>query len=320
MSIRTSSIALSIIIPVYNAEKTIYKLVEELIKALNPHYKLEIILVNDNSKDRSEEVCIFLFEKYRKIVKFYSLSKNFGEHSAVMAGLNKATGDYVVIMDDDFQNPISEVVKLAKTIFENDYDVVYSYYGKKMDSLYKNFGSWFNDKVANIMLKKPKDLYLSSFKVLNRFLVNEIIKYQAPFPYIDGLILQITDKIGKIKVEHHKRQEGRSRYTLRKLISLWLNMFTNFSILPLRSAVILGFIFSLLGLALGVYYVIEKILDPNLPIGYATIVFSISIFAGVQLIALGMLGEYIGRIFLSLNKKPQYTIKKIYEYHDAENS
>jgi len=170
------------------------------------------------------------------------------------------------------------------------------------------------------MLKKPKDLYLSSFKVLNKFLVKEIIKYQAPFPYIDGLILQITDKIGKVKVEHHERQGGRSRYTLRKLISLWLNMFTNFSILPLRSAVILGFVFALFGLVSGAYYVIEKILNPKMPLGYATIVVSISIFAGVQLIALGVLGEYIGRIFISINKKPQYTIKKCYEQHTAKDA
>jgi undecaprenyl-phosphate 4-deoxy-4-formamido-L-arabinose transferase len=315
MSRKTFSIALTIVIPVYNAEKTIYKLVEELIKVLNPLYKLEIVLVNDNSKDRSEEVCISLHAKYKEIVKFYSLSKNFGEHSAVMAGLNNANGDYVVIMDDDFQNPVIEVIKLVNTISENDYDVVYSFYEKKKDSLFKNMGSWFNDKVANVMLKKPKDLYLSSFKVLNKFLVNELIKYQAPFPYIDGTILQITDKIGKVQVEHHHRQEGRSGYTLKKLISLWLNMFTNFSILPLRISVILGFIFALWGLIFGIYSIIEKILnlDPNMPRGLAPILVSISIFAGIQLIALGMLGEYIGRIFLSLNKRPQYTIRKKYE-------
>jgi undecaprenyl-phosphate 4-deoxy-4-formamido-L-arabinose transferase len=315
MSLKTPSIALTIVIPVYNAEKTIYTLIEELIKTLSLHYTLEVVIVNDNSKDHSEEVCISLHNNHKGVVKFYSLSKNVGEHNAVMAGLNKATGDYVVIMDDDFQNPISEVDKLVNTILENDYDVVYSFYEKKKDSLFRNLGSQFNNKFANLMLKKPKDLYLSSFKVLNRFLVNEIVKYQSPFPYIDGLILQLTDKIGKVKVEHHERQEGRSGYTLMKLISLWLNMFTNFSILPLRISVILGFIFALGGLVFGAYSIIERILnlDPNMPRGLAPVIVSISIFAGVQLIALGMLGEYIGRMFLSLNKKPQYTIKKIYE-------
>jgi undecaprenyl-phosphate 4-deoxy-4-formamido-L-arabinose transferase len=181
-------------------------------------------------------------------------------------------------------------------------------------------GSWLNDKMANIMLKKPKNLYLSSFKVLNKFLVREIIKYKSPFPYVDGLILQITNNIGKVRVEHHNRQEGRSGYSMKKLILLWLNMFTNFSILPLRVSIILGFIFSFFGIALGIYSVIEKFfLDPNLPMGFASLMVSISIFSGIQLIMLGMVGEYIGRVFLSLNKKPQYTIRKIFEYNDNKN-
>ncbi len=319
MNKNASSTALSILIPVYNSEKTIDRLVEELIRDLGSLFKLEIILVNDNSVDHSEEVCIALFEKHRETVKFYSLSKNVGEHSAVMAGLNRVTGDFAVIMDDDFQNPISSVVKLVNTALENNYDVVYSYYEKKRHNLFRNMGSWLNDKAANLMLKKPKGLYLSSFKVLNNFLVNEIIKYQAPFPYIDGLILQITDKIGTVKVEHHERKEGRSGYTLRKLISLWLNMFTNFSILPLRVSIILGLLFASYGFVLGVYTAIEKYLNPDIPMGFASILVAISMFGGIQLIMLGMVGEYIGRVFLSLNKKPQYTIRRAYEYRDSDS-
>ncbi len=308
-----SLVALSVLIPVYNSEKTIDRLVEGLVNNLGSLFSLEIILVNDNSADRSEDVCISLFERYRENVKFYSLSKNVGEHNAVMAGLNRVTGDYVVIMDDDFQNPISEVVKLLIAAMDGKYDVVYSCYEKKQHSFFRNFGSWFNDKVANYMLKKPEDLYLSSFKVINRFLVNEIIKYEAPFPYIDGIILQITDKIGQVTVEHSAREEGRSGYTLKKLISLWLNMFTNFSILPLRASIVLGLIFAFIGLAIGAGSIIEKILNPGLPAGFPSLLVSISVLGGIQLIMLGMVGEYIGRIFLSLNKKPQYTIRKTYD-------
>ena len=313
MNINNSLTALSIVIPVYNSDKTIARLVDELIEHLSLIYCLEIILVNDGSSDRSEEICISLHEKYKNIVKFYSLSKNVGEHSAVMAGLNKAISDYVVIMDDDFQNPVSEISKLVNAIIKNNFDVVYSYYKEKRHSSLRNAGSWFNDKVANIMLEKPKNLYLSSFKILNRFLVNEIIKYKAPFPYIDGLILQSTDKIGRVEVEHHERQQSESGYTMKKLTLLWLNMFTNFSVLPLRFSMVLGFIFSFLGLAMGIYTVIEKILVPDLPVGFASLFFAISVFAGVQLISLGIIGEYVGRVFLTLNKKPQYTIKKIFE-------
>jgi undecaprenyl-phosphate 4-deoxy-4-formamido-L-arabinose transferase len=316
MGNRFSSIILSVLIPVYNSEKTISGLVDGLVRDLGQHFKLEILLVNDNSADRSEEVCVSLYEKYKGTLKFYSLSKNVGEHSAVMAGLNKATGDYTVIMDDDFQNPVSEVIKLVSTALDNDYDVVYSYYEIKRHNIFRNAGSWFNDKAANLMLGKPKNLYLSSFKVINKFLVNEIIKYKSPFPYIDGLILQATDKVGKINVEHSSRQEGRSGYTLKKLISLWLNMFTNFSILPLRVTIIIGIIFAFFGIVFGVYTFIERLMDPNYPIGFAGLLVSTSFFSGIQLIMLGMVGEYIGRIFLSLNKRPQYTIRKQYEYHE----
>jgi undecaprenyl-phosphate 4-deoxy-4-formamido-L-arabinose transferase len=316
MSNTTSLTPLSVLIPVYNSENTINRLVEELISELGMLFRLEIVLVNDNSRDNSEKVCISLFERNREIVKFYSLSKNVGEHSAVMAGLNKVTGDYTVIMDDDFQNPVSEVLKIVKTATDNNYDVVYSYYEEKKHNFFRNTGSWLNDKIANLMLGKPKDLYLSSFKVINKFLVNEIIKYQAPFPYIDGIIMQITNRIGKVKVDHQERKEGRSGYTLKKLISLWMNMFTNFSILPLRISIFLGILFASIGLLLGIYTTIEKFITPNVPVGFASLFVSISIFGGIQLIMLGMVGEYIGRIFLSLNKKPQYTIRSKYEYHD----
>ena len=236
-----------------------------------------------------------------------------GEHNAVMAGLNQVTGNYIVIMDDDFQNPINEVKNLIEEIIKKGCDVVYTYYEKKHHSKYRNIGSNFNNYIATIMLKKPKNLYLSSFKIMNRFLVDEVIKYELPFPYIDGLILRTTSNIGKLKVVHNKRVKGESGYTLRKLISLWLNMFTNFSIVPLRTVIFVGAVFGIIGLFLGVYTIFEKFMYPDLPIGFATITFSIFVFAGIQLIALGMIGEYIGRIFLSQNKKPQYTIKSRFE-------
>jgi undecaprenyl-phosphate 4-deoxy-4-formamido-L-arabinose transferase len=304
---------ISIIIPVYNSEHTIGRVVNELVNALTRQYELEIILVNDDSSDASERVCIELHEQYAPVVKFYSLARNVGEHNAVMAGLNQMTGEYVVIMDDDFQNPVSEVVKLFDYISQNDYDVVYTYYEKKQHSFFRNLGSRFNDRVANLMLHKPKELYLSSFKALNQFITKEIIRYDLPFPYIDGLILRTTSKIGRLKVLHEKRAEGRSNYTLRKLIRLWMNMFINFSILPLRLSVIMGFIFAAFGFGLGVYVVIDKLLNPGLPMGYATTVVLIALFAGIQLIAIGAVGEYLGRVFLSQNKQPQYCIRKKYE-------
>jgi glycosyltransferase involved in cell wall biosynthesis len=274
---------------------------------------LEIVLVNDNSPDHSEAVCISLFKENPGIVRLYSLARNVGEHNAVMAGLNQVSGDYIAVMDDDFQDPISEVVKLLDYATRNDCDVTYAYYKKKQHSLFRNLGSWFNGKVANFMLDKPKNLYLSSFKVMNRFIVKEIIKYELPYPYIDGLILRTTDKIASISADHHERRAGRSGYTLRKLIRLWLNMFTNFSILPLRISFVIGVLTSTLGLVFAALTFIEKFSNPNMPVGYASVIIAVLIFAGIQLVSLGVIGEYVGRIFLSQSRKPQYTIRKRFE-------
>lgn len=312
MDSKKSQTMVSIVIPVYNAEETITPLVETLVSELRKRLLLEIVLVNDCSIDTSEIVCIALFEKYPSIVRFFSLAKNVGEHNTVMAGLNNISGDYAIIMDDDFQNPISEVKRLIEFTIESNYDVVYTYYDKKKHSPFRNFGSAFNDRVANIMLGKPKDLYLSSFKSIRKSLVDEVIKYDLPFPYIDGLILRSTESIGRLKVKHDSRKIGKSGYTLSKLVSLWLNMFINFSIFPLRAATVLGFIFAVVGFILGASAIIERVLTPDLPQGYTFLFVFIAIISGVQLISIGILGEYIGRFFLSQSKKPQFVIKNSY--------
>ena len=311
-------VRLSIVIPVYRGESSIGPLVDLLVKELGNEYRLEIVLVNDCSPDRSEEVCVGLFRTYPETVRFYSLAKNVGEHNAVMAGLNKCAGDWVVIMDDDFQNPVSEVKKLVTYATTSPYDVVYTRYARKKHSFFRNLGSRFNDMVATVMLQKPRDLYLSSFKAVNRFLVREIIAYRLPFSYIDGLVLRTTSKIGTVEVEHNERTQGRSGYTLKKLVSLWLNMFTNFSILPLRVATGIGFAFAGLGFLLGIEMIVEKIVNPSMPVGYAFLLFIVTVFAGTQLVAIGMVGEYIGRIFLQQNGKPQFTIRKAFESTESE--
>lgn len=301
---------ISIIIPVFNSENSIENLVEELIYHISENHPIEIILINDCSADDSEKKCIDLYEKYPSLIITLSLAKNVGEHNAVMAGLNYMSGDYALIMDDDLQNPVGEVKKLIAYAVKSDYDVIYTFYGKKFHTLFRNIGSKFNNFVASIMLKKPRNLYLSSFKIMNSFLAKEIIKYDLPYSYIDGLILRTTENIGTLKVDHNPRTESKSGYTVRKLISLWLNMFTNFSIIPLRVAIITGFIFSFLGILLGLQTIIEKLNNPDLPAGYALLITTFAIFSGIQLISIGMVGEYLGRMFLSQNKKPQYTVRK----------
>src|SRR3989339_366085 len=304
---------ISIIIPVYNGSQTIGRLAEELIKQVGNSYNLEIVLVNDCSPDNSRDACVEVQKRFPQHIKFYSLAKNVGEHNAVMAGLNKCTVDYAVIMDDDFQNPITEVIKLIRYIVERGFDVVYTYYEEKKHSRFRNLGSTFNDRVANVMLRKPRGLYLSSFKAINRFTIDKIISYTSPFPYVDGLILRTTCYIGKIKVEHVAREVGKSNYTLKKLVSLWSNMFINFSILPLRIMIVVGFLFAVGAFIVGLFVVYEKFTNPSLPLGYPSLVIAILMLSGIQLISIGVMGEYLGCMFLSQNKTPQYTIRESFE-------
>ena len=301
---------ISIIIPVFNSENTIEILIDNIVEGLGKHYEFEIILINDSSVDRSEEKSKKLVEKYSNVV-LYSLSKNVGEHNAVMAGLNKCTGDYAAIMDDDLQHSADSLLKLIQFGIKekNNFDVVYTYYDKMKHNFFRNFGRKFNDLMANLVLDKPKFLYLSSFKLVNRFLITEIIKYKSPFSYIDGIILGITNRIGRVKVEHDKRVYGKSGYTIKKLLQVWSSMFTGFSVIPLRLSLGLGWILSVLGFIFALTTLVERIFDNTVPSGYATMIIIVTIFSGVILIALGLLGEYVGRIFISLNKKPQFIIR-----------
>lgn len=299
---------LSIVIPVYHSENTISRVVGDIFKQLDD-ILLEIILVNDGSRDNSSQVCLDLVSRYKFRVKFIELAKNFSEHNAVMAGLNHVSGEHIAIMDDDSQNPPAEIRKLIEEI-QKGFDIVYSYYEKKEHSFWRNIGSRFNDKIANIMLNKPSELYLSSFKIIKRFIADEIVKCPNPFPYLDGLIFQLTDNIGKVKVEHEKRTTGQSNYTLQKLISLWMTMFTNFSILPLRLAGFIGFLISIIGFLLGIALIIEKYINPEVPLGFTSTIIVVLVFGGIQFIILGIIGEYLGRLFLSVNKKPQFVIRR----------
>jgi undecaprenyl-phosphate 4-deoxy-4-formamido-L-arabinose transferase len=312
---------ISIVIPVYRGANSIGPLVNRLIDILGkgPH-RLQIVLVNDGSPDNSHEVCRSLHATFPDIVTYVKLAKNFGEHRAVMAGLHHARGDYVVIMDDDFQNPPDEVSRLIDHARANDFDIVYTYYRRKHHHWFRNLGSKLNDLVANFMLEKPKGLYLSSFKCLSQFTVREILKYKGPYPYIDGLALRCTRNIGTIEVRHEPRREGRSNYTFRKLVSLWLSMFVNFSVMPLRVSTIMGLIVSALGFLFAIYVVGEKILRPDTPIGWTSGIVAIMLFSGVQLVILGLIGEYLGRLFLSNNETPQFVVREVFENREQPSA
>ena len=295
----------------HRGAKSIGQLVDH-IHQLYSQLAFEIILVNDGSSDDSETICAGLQERYPDTVSFIHLSRNFGEHNAVLAGMNHTQGDYVGVLDDDGQNPPEEILNMLAACKSGHYDVVYGRYRTKQHNWFRNLGSWFNDKMANIMLKKPADLYLSSFKVMNRFVVNEVVRYQGAFPYIDGLVFRSTRNISQIDVEHRERADGKSNYTWRKLFHLWMNMFLSYSIIPLRISAILGIVTSMLSVVLIVAIVVEKLwVNPDLPLGIPSIRIGIGVCAGIQLIILGTIGEYLGRLFLDHSGTPQYVVRYV---------
>lgn len=310
--------ALSVVVPVYNSEGTIGRLVERAVAELTPLYPdLEIVLVNDGSRDRSHEVILGLLAgPCGPHVRYVELTRNFGEHNAVLCGLQHCRGEAAVIVDDDFQNPLEDIPKLVAGLAEG-HDVVYSYYGKKQHSWFRNLGSRFNDRVASVLLQKPRGLYLSSFKALNRFTIDSIRDYEGPYPYVDGLILRSTRLIGTRLCSHRPRLEGASNYTFRKLVSLWLNMFTSYSLSPLRIAAYLGLAMSVLGFLLAIFFVVSwsvgGILADELPRGWASLIVTLTFFSGIQLLVLGLMGEYVGRIFMTQNKQPQVVVRQVWE-------
>jgi glycosyltransferase involved in cell wall biosynthesis len=292
---------LSVVIPVYHGAITIVQLVENVQEQLRPH-DFEIILINDGSKDDSEKVCLGLSEQFQNVT-FLSLRKNFGEFNAVICGLNYAKGDYTVIIDDDFQNPPSEIIKLLETAQKGDFDVVYGQYDEKKHTNFRNFGSWMVNQITTSLFNKPADLYLSSFKIIHKDVVKEICKYEGPYPYIDGLIFNVTDNIGKVTVLHNDRNHGESNYNFKRLASLFLNIIFGYSLLPVRLALFLGLFATFFALILVILQTLNIIDHP--------IIITVVFLGGVQLTSIGIVGEYIGKTFLTQSKTPQYSLKTI---------
>ncbi|HZF74319.1 MAG TPA: glycosyltransferase family 2 protein [Acetobacteraceae bacterium] len=302
-------VGLSIVVPVYRGAATVGALVDALGE-LRPVGGLEVILVNDGSPDNSGEVCRALQATARVPVTYIEHARNFGEHNAVMTGLRHARGAYVITMDDDLQNPPEEVVKLYDHARLGGWDVVYTRYAVKEHEGWRNLGSRFANWVADQLLDKPKGLYLSSFRCMSALAVREVTNYRGPYPYVDGLLMQVTQRLDSIEVKHLPRAEGRSNYTVKRLVLLWLNLATNFSVVPLRMAVVAGAAMGFLGLLAALYVIFEG-LRGETPSGWASMMTVVLLVAGVQFLILGVLGEYVGRAFLSSNGKPQGVVRDL---------
>lgn len=302
--------ALSFVIPLYNSATTIGALVRD-IEALQVAGGHEIVLVDDGSTDATASVCDELVRQARVPVTFVQHMRNFGEHNAVLTGWRHARGRHLVNLDDDGQNPPAEALSLWKHATDLELDVVFGRYEVKRHSSWRNAGSAFTGKVTDWMLDKPKGLYLSSFRCVTSAVAGEACRYAGPYPYIDGLLLQVTQRVGSIEVRHLSRSGGRSAYTIRRLMRLWLSAWINFSILPLRAGTLLGLTVAAAGL-LGLAWVfVLWLTDRGPPQGWGWLMSGMLVFSGVQLVMLGLVGEYLGRMFLAVNQKPQSVVRKV---------
>lgn len=312
---------ISFVIPCYGSEKTIEFVINEIVEVVEEkanEYDYEIIAINDCSPDNVLSVLIRLANSNKKI-KVIEFAKNFGKHAGVLAGFKFASGDYIVGLDDDGQCPVNHLWELLEPIINNESDYSMAGYNKVKQSVFKNIGSTINSLMSHILLKKPKNLYFSNFYAMKKYIAKEMIRYNNPYPYLEGLTLRTTDSFAIVPMEERERYEGNGNFTLHKSISLWLNGFTAFSVKPLRVSSIIGILCSFIGFIFGLVVIIKKIINPLIVIGYSSIMATLLFVGGIIMLMLGLIGEYIGRIYISINNSPQYVIKDIINYDEGED-
>jgi undecaprenyl-phosphate 4-deoxy-4-formamido-L-arabinose transferase len=303
-------VALSFVIPLYHSAETIGDVVRD-IEALEVPGGHEIILVNDGSEDRTSDVCRRLMASARIPITLIEHARNYGEHNAVLTGWRHARGAHIVNLDDDGQNPPAEGLRMWREAQKTGHDVIFGHYIDKQHSAWRNIGSAFTNRMTDWALDKPHGFYLSSFRCVTKFVADKVVNYAGPYPYIDGLILQVTQRIGSIDVKHEARRAGKSTYTMRRLVRLWLNAWINFSVGPLRVATILGFLVSVAGLAALAIVFVLWLRDLGPEHGFGWLMATVLIFSGTQLVLLGLIGEYVGRMFLAVNQRPQAIVREV---------
>ena len=300
---------ISIVIPVYNSHECVAELSRQIADALTSKgISYEQIMVNDCSRDSSWDEIKKEAEKNPNLLGI-NLRKNGGQDSAILTGLNYASGKWVVIMDDDLQHSPYDIPRLYEEA-KKGFDVVYADFESKKQKLWKNLGSWFNGKISEIAIQKPKEIYLSPFKIVSGEVVREMIKFENLFPYIDGLIFQVTRNITQIPIEHHKREMGKSNYNLIKSIRVFLRMLFGFSTMPLNLASYTGFFSAAVGLVLAIVYAVEYFTGKADVTGWTTLVILLLILGGLILVSLGIIGKYLGQVYLTVNKQPKFIVKE----------
>ncbi len=316
----TQTKKISFIIPCYGSEKTVGIVIDEIDETVkqNPAYDYEVIAVNDHSPDNVWEVLKGIAEKNKK-VKLINLAKNMNRPGALMAGLSKVDGDYVILMDDDGQCPMESLWKLMKPL-EEGHDVSIAKYPSYKQSAFKSFGTIVNRKMTEIIMEKPKDMSFTNFTAMKRYIAEEIKKYKNPYPYMTGLLLRTTSDIVNVEMEERERITGSTNFTFIKMLNLWINGFTAFSIKPLRISTFIGVITAALGFLYGLFIIINKLfIHTSIMAGYSSIMAVMLFIGGIIMIMLGMIGEYLGRIYISINSSPQFVIKETVNFENDEN-
>ena len=309
----------SAVIGLYNSEKTIGDVIKELKEAFSESdkYELEMVLVDDHSPDNVYEL-VKGYAKEDKSIKVIHLAKNSGQTNAVIEGYRHATGEYIIEMDDDLQMPAREAVRMVEHLEENDFDVVFAKYAEQKESFGRRLGSKINNKMTQIMLKKPKHIRVNSFYVMRKFVKDEMIKYSNHYPYLYGMIFGITKNVDNLEVEHRERAYGKSNYTFKKLVGLWTNGFLNFSVEPLRIATKLGTIIASISFVIAIVLIIQRFLYPTKSMGWSSIMVTIIFFSGVQLLGMGVLGEYLGRQYISDSGMSRVSVKEKINCEDED--
>lgn len=309
---------ISFVIPCYGSEKSIDSVINEIKETMSlQKLKFEVILVNDQSPDNVWDVIKKNVEKDSNIVGI-NLSRNFGQHSALMAGYSHASGDVIVSIDDDGQTPVSEVTGMLAKL-EEGYDVVFAEYDEIKQKSFRVFGSFLNEKMSEYLVNKPKEIKQNSYFVARKFIIDEMLRYQGSYPYISGLIFRATKNVANVKVHHRDRLYGQSGYRLATLIKMWVNGFTAFSVKPLRIATMMGFLCALCGIAYGCFTIIYRLMAPEVVMGYSSIMAALLFMGGMIMIMLGLIGEYVGRIYMCINNAPQFVIREVIQNECQEN-
>jgi glycosyltransferase involved in cell wall biosynthesis len=306
----TVQLTLTFVIPLYNSADTIAAVVHD-IESISIAGGHEIVLVNDGSADGTSAVAQALVQSARIPITLVEHARNFGEHNAVLTGWRHARGAHIVNLDDDGQNPPSEAVRLWQHAISHDLDVVFGHYDVKHHSWWRNAGSWLTNRMTDWALDKPAGFYLSSFRCVSAFAAAQVTGHAGPYPYLDGLLLQVTQRIDSITVRHVARTAGTSGYTLRRLLRLWLSAWLNFSVLPLRVATFIGLITATAGVAAICVIVWLWLFDRGPGFGWGSVMATLLVFSGTQLVMLGLIGEYVGRMFLTINQRPQTVVRDV---------